>query len=979
VPDADPVNGPREALLRADNLVLNEESVPSLRLGSSKINASAFTDTDVASLYTFVIEGTKYRLAGCGSKVYLNGTEISPVTTFTGSGDIQFGSHMGHGLMARGATKKKHTGTALTNWGIEKPTEPGTVAALTAFTATLATCNQAESPAFSATVGSITGTFPSGQDGTANGAIEITPNASSGLFAIHKEFAADTDFSTISGYPEDPQDLFDAYVFIQRPDLVEHITFEVGCTNATDKFKDDVYVKTFDIASLNIQGPVVMDIETVESTIVERMAEGEGGDNGGHRQNEEVKERIEERRAQRREILRDRRGPATNPGWAHLTCDRGQFIRQGNTAGRGWATVTGLRISAKMAAGTTSTIRFDDITIIGAAKVLALTGDYKFRYCWVKDHGNGWIEKSPPSSESAKVSLLAQGAQLTVSAAARLARDQQADQIWIYAFGGFLDRYYRVMASGVEPRAPALTAMRIDEFAKGGGNGSNLETAAQRTRFSCVGFTIPVGISPSSAVTYDILANEVDALIENEKLDIVSVLPPDDIIDIEGPHYFRTFVLTKDKLYPSGRNDPGLYNPLHQIRVGDSTEVAYWVKKTTAGMYVGTSKDIYVIEGDCAENPDETINLSRRNLNVGDPPISNAVAAHGNNIIYLAADGWRMLVGEQTVAVPRNDVDTLYKGYTRHGVSAPNLIGGRFRAEINKDQLVIITPEGASTTSSSVLHRFDFLTQRWYRHTYTPAWRSIFREPDGTLLLGDTSGFVWQLDTGTQDDSNDIPVVLWTKVDDDGSPAHRKDAWDILTRLDAGPASGSNATIALHLDGSGSSSTSYTLSSNGMGLHKRALKTADDSGLAAFRQIQLRITGNYSAFKLYDFDIAYRLRPKTRMFLDTGYFLMGNYDQGTIREVRLMADTPNDLTVKVYMDDTLAATETVTASANVAKPYTVPLSRNIRGFQGRVTVETTNSASTNEVGFECYWIKPKVEFSGNVTEKPFLTIIPDEL
>jgi hypothetical protein len=69
------------------------------------------------------------------------------------------------------------------------------------------------------------------------------------------------------------------------------------------------------------------------------------------------------------------------------------------------------------------------------------------------------------------------------------------------------------------------------------------------------------------------------------------------------------------------------------------------VRKALGGLYVGTSKDIYLLEGTGGELPDGTIDFTLRPLNIDHPPISEAVAQEGNLMVYLADDGWRAMGG----------------------------------------------------------------------------------------------------------------------------------------------------------------------------------------------------------------------------------------------------------------------------------------------------------------------------------------------
>ena len=976
-PNADETTAPPGALLRADNLV-PDEGLPALRKGSTKINTSA-VPSSVTSLFTATLGGTRIRFAGADSGRVYNivegATDPGDIgTVFDGSGDHAMGAAMGRILVSRGTTHKEYDATEVANWSIAAPGIAPTVAVVSPFTMDVATCNSAEAPGFTAEEGTITATYPTGEDGTANGAIELTPSSTTGRGTIIKTYSAATDYFNINGYTGSPFDLFDMPIWVTEPEKVETVTVMFGLSSTTDKFQTDYYYFDFKLGGqrqqiIDLQSGVAEAVaETVRAASKRRKRNGDEEEIDGEERRRNL-DLIEERRDDRR---RERKDKASNPGWTHLACLRSQFNRVGSTAGRDWTTVTAFKIVYKAVVGSTGAVRFDNIKLHGGGNEKALTGKFKVVYRYARNCGD-FYKVSPASPESAEITLNTQAVQASLSVAATAAMDAQTDEIWFYIFGGVLDRYYRtqntVDASALSPLGHKRTfrAHEYDRTAEGA------SSAADRTRHTTFGFAIPQ-TPGAAATTVDILANQADLIIANEYLEIGTSAPPDDVIGIVGDHHFRTFCLTAKKLVPSLPRNPSSLLPGRAIAVGSDDETAYWVAKTSGGLYVGTSLDIYLIEGDGQEFADGTLNLSRVPLNIASPPVDKAFALEGNQILYRAADGWRAFDGQGSTPVNRDAVDLLYDGQTRHGVSGVNKSTGRFRAALAGGVLTAITPEGASTTSSTVLHRYDSTRKMWRRDTYPHNMTAIHRETDGTVIFGDSAGYIRTLDTGTQDDSTDIPVVLWTKSDDNDSPLSRKDAYDEHVRLDTG---GANATIALHLDGSSSAATSYTASSSGQGVYKKALKTADDSsGLSAFRRIQHRITGSFSTFKLYDFNLAYRDRPQGRMFVDTGYLDFGNQDFVWLREIMLKVDSPNDLTVKVYMDDTLVATKTVTVTANAARPYTIPLGREIKGYQPRITIETTNAAGAGEVGFEVYWLKVRYRGTGNATQKPYQWTVP---
>ena len=104
-PSVDKFKCPSDGLLRMDNCVLDELGAVALRQGSGTLNSTAFANTDVHSLFTATLSGTRYRMSGCTDAVYANGTSIA--SSLAGSGDISFSAHMGQILFARGTTKTK--------------------------------------------------------------------------------------------------------------------------------------------------------------------------------------------------------------------------------------------------------------------------------------------------------------------------------------------------------------------------------------------------------------------------------------------------------------------------------------------------------------------------------------------------------------------------------------------------------------------------------------------------------------------------------------------------------------------------------------------------------------------------------------------------------------------------------------------------------------------------------------------------------
>lgn len=987
-PFRSPITQAGEILLRADNLQLDEEGLIGLRFGSAKINGAVYADHDVHSLFSVLIAGTRYRYAGVNNSVYLN--DVKQSAAYDGSNDISFESWLGFVLAGRATTHKKYHPTfGELNWGIKGPSSAPVVTPIAAYTAVIASCATAEAPAFVANEGVITGVFPTGADGSANGAIEVTPAAATGRATITKTFASDQDFFNIQSRGDD-QDLFDMMARVGEPEKVETITVMLGMDTGADPFQDNYYYFDFKLGGPR---PNVVNLRPPPEVVHKKR--NKDNDNGPVSVNlpekpvkfvEPTESTIARMRDQNDERRRERKDKAGS-GWTHLTCLRAQFNRVGSTVGRNWTTIRAVKLVYKGIAGATGTIQYDAILMIGGTGFRALTGKFRFKWAVARFFndaaGQGvMVEMSPASAASDEVELVGQGARISLARDLIKALDPQVQtegRILIYFFGGFLDQYYLASHTGILPLKGTSGGFPygIDEWAPQDVDGAFSMSDYTRIVTQDLGLAEPVDLT--GPLTIDLVTNDVQALIANEFLMEDLETPPDYVVDIEGPHHDRMFVLVQNAanralLYISEQRRPGAFRTRRILDIGDATETAFWLARTIGAIYVGTSEDIYAITGDGTETPDGLINFTKQPLNIGSPPTDQTIAVEGNQIMYRAADGPRIFDGVNSVPVPREDVDLLYKGQTRHGVSPPNLSGGRFRAALSNQVLYIITPEGASTTKSSVLHCYDFRKAKWRRYTYPVSFRSIVREIDGSVILGDENGQLWLLNSGTDDGGTLIPVVMWTAVDDNSAPLNRKDPYDIMLKMDTGVAA---ATVNLHLDGSAAAAapTPFFPSNVGMTIYKKDL-----SAMAAFRQLQMRLTGSFSTFRFYEMAMNYRLRSQHRMFVDTGYIpILKGSRFGWVDEIEILASSPANLTVTCYFDGVQAeAPSTVVVTADVMRPYRIKLGRGILGRQGRVTIATTSAAGTGEVGFECLWVRWKIAPRGGVTEKSKQYMLPEQ-
>lgn len=601
--------------------------------------------------------------------------------------------------------------------------------------------------------------------------------------------------------------------------------------------------------------------------------------------------------------------PVSNAGWTKLAIPRGQMHRIGATAGKDWTTVIGIRLI--VTTDTATPIRFDAIQIEAAR----LLGPYQWSYRLAYNSGV-YVALSPMSAYSDEYTLQSQAATVTIPA--DTSRDTQANEIWIYRRGGVMPAFFR--------------------------------SAVQMS----VSGTLAVDVTDNVA--------DLDVLTVNIPGDTNDTTPPANIIAIEGPYFDRTFVLTSDGfLWPSRRLNPDTFSAGQAIRVSAPDERAYWVKKAFGGIYIGTSRDIYRLSGDGAELPDGSTNFDKEPLNIDHPPVGDGLAHDGNLLIYLADDGWRSFTGTAGASIV-GDTSLLYCGQARHGVG-PVVLGGRFRAAIGKGQFLAITPEGADDQSSATIYRHAALRGCWYRHTYPRAFRSIFREPNGTVIAGDVAGQVWTLDAGTTDGGAAIPVVLWTRADDLDDPFHDKVLSNVHLRGDTG---GGSVALSVYLNGETRAAASSLITSTESGIAVASL-----TDLPECRQVQVRLEGSTSAFRLTALGFMARRVPVAVLTWDSGPVDLGGPELVWLRGVRIKAQATAALTVTTYFDGRNCGPQVVTPETLTDPTHVTSWGR--RGLKGRVGRVVITSPTV----FRPYWVEFIRRETGRVSDKRSLKVQAD--
>jgi hypothetical protein len=665
------------------------ESQLSLRAGSIRKFTGMGEKTH--SLYNAILGGENFEFQGCDDNVFRNGIDFG--TVFDGFGDIAMGDDAYQAFFARGTVKKKFDGTNFHNWPIPAPEFPATLTAVPAITTVVASFDQSESPALVINEG--TSSFVTGYDGTTTGALRLVP-ASTGRASASKTFVSDQNFMDFSGAVGGDTDLFDIFVWIEEPTRVDKITIMFGLGTGADPFLNDYYYFDF-----SIRDPGTVDVKDSSSSaasaysiIAERtrsvLTPNEITNVKSPEQVTAILKRLGRFAGPR---SRERKDPQQNsPAWTHLSVTRGQFNRVGGTAGRNWETIRGFKVVYTALQGSTQVLQCDSAVWTGGGN-RSLTGKYTLGYRFVRNFNDIYFELSPVGPISDQIDLTQQSLQVTIPAQALANKDPQVNEIWIYLTGGFLDTYYRFAVVAATIRQ----GMTIDELTNPAG--SNFNSATERTRLTAWGFSNISGAVGSSDLIFTINKSELDALIENEKLEPGSVGAPDDIIAIVGPFNSRMFVVTSEgRVYPSSQDNPSSFSLYHHLdfrRYG----TPYWAVMTGGGIYVGMSKDIVRIGGTGDESDDRiSVDLFPEPLHVGNPPVDEAVVTDGNSVLYRSIDGPMLLSGVSLTPVPFAGTELLWRDQDRHGIQALNTAYGRFRFAIDNHILFMIAPEGSIYT-----------------------------------------------------------------------------------------------------------------------------------------------------------------------------------------------------------------------------------------------------------------------------------------
>ena len=508
--------------------------------------------------------------------------------------------------------------------------------------------------------------------------------------------------------------------------------------------------------------------------------------------------------------------------------------------------------------------------------------------------------------------------------------------------------------------------------------------------------TITVSVDESyNPYTLIINSSDTDMLLDNVTLDTSENVPPPDIFQIVGPHFGRIFCLSNTHAFPSQPASVTLFKYAHAFRMGDNkSETLLWGTILGGSLYIGTTVDIYRLDGDFQTLPNDTLNFAVIPLGLGNPPVSRSFAVNDDMLVYQSADGYRVLIGNSSTSI-NNNIDLLMTGYNRHGIMKSDPTKGVQAAAFGLRGLYVLMPNtdnsnvrlnefvdpdmyeytssrgfisatavfGTPPSSTSRVLNFDVHSKEWQYITLPVEVSCLYRTSSGRLVAGTRYGKVIQMEKGFGDLDSTTAVEVRTPFLDGGLPYSHKELFELAITADTG---GNSMSYSIYNDVDAAPVISDSVSSDGRTIIRRNLE-----GIKA-RRFQLRVTGDFTTLRLYDYNISARPVPQHRTYLDTGNIRVGAEEFHWFRSVRIMMVAYSTVFVDVYFDDVLLYTESLTPLVGSAKIYNIPMRRSASGRQPRLVLRcgTDSAEATTDEGFEVYWIEWVTRTSGSKNKQP---------
>lgn len=425
-----------------------------------------------------------------------------------------------------------------------------------------------------------------------------------------------------------------------------------------------------------------------------------------------------------------------------VCCSGGKRFRDDGT------TVTDLGITAPTSAPTTA--------LDGGGP---LTGTYTYIQVNVVKSG-AYVAKSPASAEAVAVIAAANQIKITPTVP-----PGTITEVWYFRKGGNLDQYYRVA--------------RIT---------SSLSAAFEDT------------VTDDTALNTGIIFDLTTLTVNSTDLS-------DDILAVVGPINSRLIYFTKNAINFSLVNSPDSYIPGQSIfYAGGATGAELFLfalKISDNGVMVGTTHGFYHLNGTFVTQPDGTLDVYLRNLNVQNAPISIDACVYDGSVICMTAAGWKITNPGSTLSnstgyqqnLIDERLDRLYRGETLQGYGGvPIYIIPQYRYSccVSREKLYVRVPQivgnNPLTTFTYRMEVFDFKRKYWRALSNFSPLAIYAQEDDSVMGFFDTSHTLRSIDDqftklGVDGANQTISFLSMIQVGD--KPNNRKDSYTLKLKCKA--------------------------------------------------------------------------------------------------------------------------------------------------------------------------------------------------
>jgi hypothetical protein len=328
------------------------------------------------------------------------------------------------------------------------------------------------------------------------------------------------------------------------------------------------------------------------------------------------------------------------------------------------------------------------------------TGDYYFKYTYVRKSGSTIIHESNPSPVSLVATTSGGNHQITVTCTA--SADAQVTHI----------RVYRTLVGG---------------------------SSTSNDFYYDIEITLPT-VAGTTANADSALGTLVE--VDNDPP------PATGLTAIAGPGMYNViFIASGNNVYFSKVGRPESFPATYYVPVGVPYKVIKALIDWGGLIYIFTTDAVYFMQGTDPITFYPVRTQASRGL-----VAAQGIVATEKGILYISYDGAYAFNGQAEVKITSEKVDSLFRGETVNTVSPINKssIANCWLTYFN-GKMFLGYPSGSNTIPNKVL-MYDFETFKFSIYDYGLNIKSVFVDTvNYRLLAGDNNGTVWQLETGEAD------------------------------------------------------------------------------------------------------------------------------------------------------------------------------------------------------------------------------------